>query len=147
MKFNYVQAKGKAGGWVPSCAALLSSVTNILDGGSQLDAGTLYPEGEDQSKTDIWFWFSCASSKSSSQNKLYKSHKHTSFSLVFHVNLQCILSGMNYIVALGQTQQKNCVGLYVRQQKVNGRLRIPDAALTLLANTHTHRYIHLVFQN
>ena len=63
--------------------------------------------------------------------------KNTSFSLVFHVNLQCILSGMNYIVALGQTQQKNCVGLYVRQQKVNGSLRIPDA-VTLFNNSHTY---------
>ena len=60
--------------------------------------------------------------------------------LGFHVNLQCILSGMNYIVALGQTQQKNCVGLYVRQQKVNGRLRIPDAALTLFSQQNTHTY-------
>ena len=66
-----MNAKSEAAGWVPSCAALLTSVTNILDEGSQLDAGTLYPEGEDQFKTDIWFGFSCASSKSSSQNKLY----------------------------------------------------------------------------
>ena len=60
----------------------------------------------------------------------------------FHVNLQCIPSRMNYILALGQTQlQKNCVGLYVRQQKVNGSLRIPDA--TLLDNTHKHTHTKL----
>ena len=52
-----------------------------------------------------------------------------------HVNLQCILTRMNYIAGLGQMRQKNCAGLYVRQQKVNGRLRMPDAAGTLLPNT------------
>ena len=68
----------------------------------------------------------------------YLVSKSTSFMLGFHVNLQRILSGMNHIVALGQPQQKNCVGgLYVRQQKVNGRLRMPHAALTLLSKTHT----------
>ena len=46
---------------------------------------------------------------------------------------------MNYIAAtLSEAQHKNCVGLYVGKQKLNGRLRIPDAALTLFAKTDTH---------
>ena len=65
--------------------------------------------------------------------------KDANFMKLFRVNLQRILSWMNYIaVTLGEAQHKNCVGLYVGKQKLNGRLRIPDAALTLFAKTDTH---------
>ena len=65
--------------------------------------------------------------------------KDANFMNLFRVNLQRILSWMNYIAAtLGEAQHKNCVGLYVGKQKLNGRLRIPDAALTLFAKTDTH---------